>query len=231
MEPTIELLQTAIFTKNFLIKDDYEKSKILIGLKEKIGDIFDGQLVSIPIPNDAPPEFPRFTMNSQNKIYSCDVSLVRTNILFDVAVDMEKNQNNLMEKQKKVSLKLFNLFKEENIIINRIGFVAKAYYKKENGVDFLRSEFINEKKLKSPKELLIRYNQKNDLPLLKIEMNSLVTFSNKINNKEIINIQTDINTVAEIMPDINFCIDDKGLAVLDFSIEKTKEFINNFPVI
>ena len=109
-----------------------------------------------------------------------------------------------MEKQKKVSCKFFELFQEKNIVINRIGFVVKAYYKKENGVDFLRSEFINEKKLNNPKELLIRYNQKSNLPSLNIEMNNLVTFLNKISNKEIINIQTDINTVAEIMSDINF---------------------------
>ena len=36
MEPIIELMQTAIFTKDFSIKDDSEKAVFLIKLKEKI---------------------------------------------------------------------------------------------------------------------------------------------------------------------------------------------------
>jgi len=241
MESTIEAIQTVFFLKDFLIKDDYEKSKVLIYLKENLGNIFDNELVSIPIPNDAPPEFPRFVMNSKNQWFSCDISLNKVNVLFNVISDIEKKQNelnDLPENQKKISIGIFNFIKElENIIgkkviINRIGFITKLHYEHDKGINFLRTEFINEKKLKDPKELLIRYNQINKLPELdNIEMNSLITISNKADKEKIVNMQADINTSAKLMPEIDFCIADKAIGVLDFCIKKTKEFIKDFPEI
>lgn len=68
-----------IFTPDFSIGDSFH----LINLFKKIsGNKFDGELFSTPIPQDAPAEIPRFILNSQLDSWKLEVTLERTNLIF-----------------------------------------------------------------------------------------------------------------------------------------------------
>ncbi|MDP1845848.1 MAG: hypothetical protein Q8L09_03805 [Candidatus Moranbacteria bacterium] len=227
MEPTIKKIQTAIFIKNFQIQNEYEKSNLLLDSKEKIGDIFDGQPILIPAPNEMPPEIPRIVLNSADNLFSCNIALNRTDIFFNSANSKEKDVNIILEKQKTNSLRVFDFLKEKNVIINRIGFVVDVEYAIENAIEFLKAEFINENKFESPKELSFRYNRSSIIEEINIPMNNLVTVSGK-NDSNVIQIQLDINTVSEIMSSSDFSKEyfDK---IITYSENKINSIIKEFP--
>ena len=51
MQTKIRKIQTAIFTRNFQIANDYERAQLLLDLKSATCDTFNGDPVLIPIPN------------------------------------------------------------------------------------------------------------------------------------------------------------------------------------
>ena len=227
MEPVIKKIQTALFTKNFQIQNEYEKSNILLGLKEKVGEIFDGQPVLIPVPSDAPPEIPRIVLNSADNLFTCNVALNRIDIFFNLISNSEKDSDALLKKQKINSKKLFDFLKEKKVIINRVGFVVDIDYTIQNTLEFLRTEFIKDKKFESPKELSFRYNKSSNIDGVDIPMNNLVTITGK-NDNNIIKVQFDINTVAEIMNAADF-LSQEFESIIEYSISEVEKKSKNFP--
>lgn len=228
METKIRKIQTAIFTRNFQIANDYERAQLLLDLKSATCDTFNGDPVLIPIPNDAPLDIPRIILNSSDKAYACNIALNRTDIFYNVSDDSEINLDVLLQAQKDNSLKLFSFLKSKDAIINRVGFVVNVDFVVEesdkNSFDYLKEHFLKDDKLEDPKELLLRYNKLSNSP--KFEMNNLVTIQSK--RSDVIAVQTDINTVAEIMSDSNFLKDDFE-EIINYSTDKSQNVINAFP--
>lgn len=227
MVATIKKIQTAIFTRNFQIQNEYDKSNILLELKEKVGDIFNGQPIWVPVPNDAPPEIPRIVLNSLDNLYSCNIALNRSDVFLNLANPVEKETRVLFEEQKSNSFKIFDYLKEKGAVINRVGFVVDVEYQNEQGVEFLREQMLKENKFKEPKELLFRYNHKDSIGEIDIETNNLVTISGKTGS-DIIQVQFDINTVAEIMGTTNFSKDNFE-KIISYSVNSIEDRIQKFP--
>lgn len=229
MQIKIRKIQTAIFTKNFQIADDYDRAQLLLDLKSATFDTFNGDPVLIPVPNDAPLDIPRVILNSIDKAYSCNVALNRTDVFYNVPDDSEINLNVLLQTQKNNSLKLFNFLKSKSATINRVGFVVNIDFimveeNDKNSFDYLKEHFFKNDKLKDPKELLLRYNKLGSSP--KFEMNNLITIQSR--RSDIIAVQTDINTLAEIMINSDFSKDDFE-EIINYSIDKSKIIIKDFP--
>lgn len=213
MDPIIKKIQTAIFVKNFQIQNEYEKSNLLLNLREKVGDIFNGQPIIIPVPNDAPPEIPRMVLNSVDNLYSCNIALNRSDVFLNVSGHIEKDEGSLFEKQKKNSLKMIEFLRDNNATIIRIGFAVDVDYQNQESVEFLRNKFLKEDKFFSPKELSFIYNKESRTENTSIVMNNLITISGK-KGINIIKTQIDINSLAE------------GMDLIDFSVENSKEIID-----
>ena len=125
MEKTLESLQTIIFTDGFRLNNEYEKSELLLKIKEELGDLFDENPTIIPIPNDAPSEIPRIILNNKNASLSCNISLSKIELssLFQkekVAITKE-----VVDKHIEHSVKIFEFlknlltrYKKEVIIID-----------------------------------------------------------------------------------------------------------------
>ncbi len=228
MQTKIKKIQTAIFTRNFQVANDYERAQLLLDLKSATVDTFNGDPVLIPVPNDVPLDIPRIILNSNDRVYTCNIALNRTDVFYNVPDDSEINLDVLLQTQKDNSLKLFNFLKSKDAIINRVGFVVNVEFVVEendkNSFDYLKEHFLKDDKLEDPKELLLRYNKLSSSP--KFEMNNLVTIQSK--RSDIIAVQTDINTVAEIMRDSNFSKDDFE-EIINYSIDKSQNVINAFP--
>jgi hypothetical protein len=229
METKIKKIQTAIFTKNFNISNDLDRANLLTEINKSVKHVFNGVPTQLPIPNDAPPEIPRFILKSIDENFSCNIALSRIDILYNVPVNYSESKDELFETQKKNTEVIFDFLLNKNIIIiNRIGFIAvteKTLISEEkDSINYLRSEFIKNDKFSSPKELLFRYNQEENSD--NFDMNNLITISAKIGSS--INLQTDINTIAEKMDENNFTKNNFG-EIIDYAILKTKKFIDNFP--
>lgn len=225
METKIKKIQTAIFIKNLNISNDLERAGFFTEMHKELSEIFNGQPTQLPIPNDVPPEIPRFILNSANGKFTCNVSLSRVDIFCNIP---DSEINLLFEEQKSSIQVVFNFLSSKKIIVNRIGFIAvteKILVQEEgNSLDYLKRNFIKDSKFEDPKELMFRYNKADSSE--NFEMNNLVIINAKINTGII--LQSDINTMAEIMNDANF--NSKNInEIIDYSIKKTKEVITNFP--
>ncbi|MFQ6120053.1 MAG: hypothetical protein ACE5KE_09225 [Methanosarcinales archaeon] len=71
-------LMGVIFTPDFSIGN---KLSLANTFQDMSGGKFDGELFSVPIPQDAPPEIPRMVLNSQDGTWKLEVSLERTNLI------------------------------------------------------------------------------------------------------------------------------------------------------
>lgn len=225
MEPIIKKIQTAIFIKNFQIQNEYEKSNLLLELRGKVGGIFNGQPILIPVPNDAPPEIPRIVLNSADNLYSCNIALNRSDIFFNVSNCIKNDIDTLFEKQKNNSLSIFDYLKEKNAVIIRIGFVVDTDYQNSEGVEFLKNKFSKGEKFDNPKELSFRYNKETKIGNTTIAMNNLMTISGK-KGSNIIQVQLDINTLAENTDSADFSKISLE-EIIDYSASRAKDLMKN----
>jgi len=72
----IASIQSTIFTPGF----SFNSSLVLRRLLEIEPDLFDGAPTVLPIPEDAPREIPRITLQSSNRYFKIDVAPSRTNL-------------------------------------------------------------------------------------------------------------------------------------------------------
>lgn len=228
METKIRKIQTAIFTKSFNVIDDAGRAQLLLDIDKHSGVIFDAPPVQVPIPNDAPPEFPRIILNSIDTRFNSNITLSRTDIFFSIPGDNKLILSDLLQTQKSNSENIFNFLIGRGIIINRIGFIVitEKILSPEEGdrYVYLRNNFIKEGRFNNPKELMFRYNSAGRS--MNFDMNNSIIISGKLDNKII--LQTDINTVAELIGSINFSILN-FVEVIDYSINQSINYINNFP--
>jgi len=228
METRIKKIQTAIFTRNFNVTDDTGRAQLLIDINAHTSSIFNVPPVQVPIPSDAPPEFPRIILNSTGNVFNCNISLMRTDIFYNIPSDNADNLEILLATQKNNTENIFNFLINRGIIVSRIGFIVdviKELSSEEgNGHDYLRNKFISDDRFQDPKELMFRYNKADRSD--NFDINNLITITGKPSNKII--LQTDINTVAEIMNTANFNLDNFN-EIIDYGIQKTKGLIDNFP--
>ncbi|MDX9913273.1 MAG: hypothetical protein RBS77_01705 [Candidatus Moranbacteria bacterium] len=228
MENKIKQIQTAIFVKNFNIINDVEKANFLMEINNNVNSVFNGQPSLSPVPNDAPYEFPRLSLSSLDGRFKCNVALSRVDIFYNVPLDSNDNLEQLLETQKNNSELVFNFLIGRGIIVNRTGFIVVIDKELDTGdgnnVEYLRNNFIKDDKFKNPKELILNYNCLGGSG--NFDMNNLILIKSDFDNK--IFIQTDINTVAEIMDTANLNLNNYR-EVIDYSIKKTQEIINDFP--
>lgn len=72
-------LMASIFTPEFTIGD---KLYLIDFFKDKSKNKFNGDFLSIPLPQDAPAEIPRVILNSKDNLWKLEISLHRTNLIF-----------------------------------------------------------------------------------------------------------------------------------------------------
>lgn len=228
MDTKIIKIQTAIFTKNFNVTDDAKRAQLLLDIDAHTKSIFNVPPVQVPIPNEAPQEFPRIILNSNSGKYGGNIALSRSDILFNVPRGDTRSLADLLQVQQNNVKNIFDFLISQGVIINRIGFIAVVTKELSPGegsnFDYLKSQFVKEGKFNFPKELMFRYNFAGRSG--NFDMNNLITINSRPGN--IIIITTDINTVAEIMTATNFSLENFN-EVINYAIKKTQELIDNFP--
>ena len=228
----IKKIQTAIFINGFFIAGEYEKSKILLELKEEIGSTFNGNPVLIPVPNDAPGEIPRIIINSSDNLFATNIATSRIDVFSNLDKNTNENNVDLFEDHKINSLKLFSFIKKysPSIIVNRIGLSIMCECAQEDAINFVKMNFFKESKINDFKELSCRYNKSSKLidNISNIKFNNITEISAK-DDKAVI-FMADINTVAEKISDYDFS-NDTFEKIMDHAINSEKDLINRFPKI
>jgi len=142
-------LMAVIFTPDFNIGDKLS----LINLFQELSETkFDGELISIPIPQDAPAEIPRIILNSRDETWRLEVSLQRTNIIFLQPLAPTATTPS-MQDFAEVIKKIFKPYKEKNNIrVQRLAFVTERFSEisEKSPSQFIADKYCKEEYLKAP---------------------------------------------------------------------------------
>lgn len=129
-------LMGVIFTPEFAIGN-----KLLIAdiFQDISGGKFDGELISMPIPQNAPSDIPRIILNSQDGTWKLEVSLERTNIIFFKPLNLSVPVPNINDFGEFVK-DLFKSYKlKTQINVQRLAFITDRFCEIK---DITPSQFI-----------------------------------------------------------------------------------------
>lgn len=203
-------VQLSIFTPNIYFK----KNKILKDIMESYSDKFDGDIISVPIPDDAPKEIPRIILSDNNRKYKFEIAESRTNfcIFSRETFGIESNLKLYLDFYFQL---IGKYIKSSNAIIGRIGVVINKIIEKENSASFLVKYFLNKSFLENIHfhDLdKLELNFKKIISLNKINVNSWIRFRNSkaiVRNKKRLDsiiVMQDINTLSEELEQKNYSI-------------------------
>lgn len=201
-----------IFTPEILFK----KSKILQHIMEDYSDKFDGDIISLPLPDDAPADIPRLILSDSYKKFRFEVAKSRANfhIFSKEAFEIESNFKSYLD----LYFDLIKKYKEcTNATIGRIGIVIKKFIEKDNPTNYLFKYFCNEKLVNKEifnylNDFELNFRKRYSLKNFKINSwvkckNGKLNIGNKQNLDSILVIQ-DINTLLEELESKNYSIQD-----------------------
>lgn len=140
-------IQTAFFAPGLVLSDKLIQSSEII---KETGSLFNGDPIILPIPNEAPAEFPRIILKSKDGRYILEIKSSR----IDFIVKDEKNDKSqknypalfikdYQSKLQSVSLAINNIFKAK---IVRLGYVLSLQFKVDDAVEIVKKSYI--KKIK-----------------------------------------------------------------------------------
>ncbi len=194
-------LQTTVFTPNFTFSTS-EMLKKLLNMEQ---NIFDGDPFILPLPADAPKEIPRITLDSKDKKYKLEVAPIRINFFRN---KIDENDEIIPNDVITPAVSLFTqLLDSLGTQCDRIAIVIDRNSIKDDAAKVIASHFCKDNFIKEPfdqpSEFEIHSLKKYSF-LEKFEVNSWVRIrSAHMRYKSgiiqpIINVQQDINTIAEV---------------------------------
>jgi hypothetical protein len=204
----------SVFTPDLAIGNKLE----LINLfQETSNNKFDGELLSFPVPQDAPSEIPRVILQSKDGRWKVEISLERTNILFLRSEDLSKPVLNLEDFSNFVT-PLFSSYKDKfNLRIQRLALVTEkvAKIEGESPAQYIASRYCKEEFVKKA----FHKTQSFEIHSLKkyewrgFNVNSWVRIKTaklpKVSSVPLLLMINDINTLSQLeAPDMNFTKDD-----------------------
>jgi len=139
----------SIFTPDLSINDSFGLLNLFRNLS---GKRFDGELFSTPIPQDAPAEIPRMILKSRDKAWKLEISLERTNIVFQQVPNFSISPP---ETQDFVSFAsdVFKAYKNETRVrVGRLALVTERYLEMpgESPPQFIADKYCKQQYLKAP---------------------------------------------------------------------------------
>jgi len=208
----IASFQVSIFTPVVL----FSKSKILERLIGSFADSFDGDIVAIPIPKDAPKEIPRITLHSADEKLRLDIAESRVNLFrYRKDDDVGTDTSQILD----FSFRVMKEYKDcTQSVIGRLALVVVRFLKNEKPASTLASYFCRERFTKELFDQIhdFEIHSHKKYTLRKFNVNSWVrcqTGRPAKDNQPIILVTQDINTFAE------------ELETTDFSLEQVKAFL------
>jgi len=142
-------LMAVIFTPEFAFGDKLPLVNLLNNLSN---NKFDGDFISVPIPAEAPVEFPRIMMTSKDGLWKLEVSLERTNLIF-----LKPNLQSIVDPDaidfSNYAKRIFCEYKKKTKIrIQRLAYVTERVTKipDKSPAQFIADRYCKDEYLKAP---------------------------------------------------------------------------------
>lgn len=193
----LDFIQLVGFSPGIVMGD---KLKIANAINDSLSNLFDGDHVILPIPEDAPSDIPRIQLNSKDKQYSLYIAKSRLDFVFKYKEGKEEiHINNIFQK----FLTIFQYFKEEiHTQITRCAIITNWIIKLERlpAAESLLSKYIrNEAPIDKPYGLELHCLDRELIAGFEVNKWLRIIATPKITELEqnSVTILIDINTLAE----------------------------------
>jgi hypothetical protein len=225
MDITIRTIQTALFTTSLDLTNKINLSSLFLkGTK----NLFDGEPIILPLPNDAPPEIPRIILKNKTQFYTLQISTNRVDFIYeDKSADDKKSKAQDLTKEYSTNLSnvLKTLISNIGSKIIRIGFIPVLQSKLDDSANYVVKTYLKDTKLtKGIAAINFRILHKtiiNDLSTnIWLRVNSFNKPGDKLDNK-IVTFLFDVNTPQEITLDL------KQKDILKYIAESLKHILDN----
>jgi hypothetical protein len=212
-------LQFSIFTPSL----SFSRKKIFGKIMSQFEDIFDGNPVSFPISDDAPKEIPRIILNSVDKTVKLEIAESRCNFFCYQKEDDVINEKDSLKLFRKVIKKYIE---ETKSVVGRLAVVSRKYTEIKDPGLWIMKKFCNqeliEDKFDNPKNIEFHHHRQYSLKN-KFHINNWNRIKSGItqNDKSVVLLNQDINTLLEERYDVSFNIEDIK-KFIEFSIVEQK---------
>lgn len=176
------------------------------------GELLNGEIVTLPLPADAPTDIPRITLPSADKKLKLEIALSRVNFY---RFEQENAEILDLDGFLNHAKKIFDCYiKTTNSVVGRIASVLVKYLDQADPGKTLATHFCKEERLSAvlnrPESFELHAHKRYSLD--RFNVNSWVrskTGSRRADKtKKIILIEQDLNTLPEEIEKLNFTIDD-----------------------
>jgi len=201
----ISSIQCSIFTPGF----SFRPAAFLMYLLEHWGNKFDGKPLSMPIPDDAPPEIPSIVLTSKDGSLKMDVSRSRTNVYWNkTSSEVNPEVLSVIDEMNGI---LRDIIKEQGVSAGRLAFILNRFAPVEDVAKMLAAHFCKEKwlatALKQPENFELHVHEKHTLGTGQFNVNTwfrVRTGHIVVDSKPAVLVQQDINTMAEELESQHF---------------------------
>jgi len=202
MNIKVEQTQLVLFSPGITLVD---KLKMANAINDNLSGLFDGDPVILPIPEDAPSEFPRIQLKSKDEGYSLSIAKGRLDFIFRYLKHEEKTSFPVPDLFEKFIV-VFRYFKENiHTQFTRCAIVTKWLIELRDspGAEYLLLKYIrSEVPISKPYELELHYLVKDSIAGFEVNKWTRIKSARKISepkqNKFIV-FHIDINTLTEKM--------------------------------
>lgn len=198
-------IQCSIFTPGF----SFSPAAFLTYLLEHWGDKFDGQPLSIPLPDNAPPEIPSIVLTNKDSSLKMDVSRYRTNVSWNrTSSEVNPDVLSVIDEMNDI---LRDIIKDQGVSVGRLAFILNRFAPVEDVAKMLAAHFCKEEwlttALKQPENFELHVHERHTLGTEQFNVNSwfrVRTGRLVVDNKSAVLVQQDINTMAEELESQHF---------------------------
>ena len=142
---------TAVFIGRYNLADRLAKANIL---HQAVKDVFNGDPVLFPIPDEAPPEIPRIILASKDHKYLSTVAANRAEVIYNEQGTPNKDPLSIRDDYLKLINQFAKVFKLEwNDEILRLGLLMNLVSFVENPVQLIMKSYIREGSMANPQQL------------------------------------------------------------------------------
>lgn len=201
----ISSIQCSIFTPGF----SFRPTAFLTYLLEHWGNKFDGKPLSIPLPDDAPPEIPTIVLTSKDSSLKMDVSRYRTNVSWNrTSSEVNPDVLSVIDEMNDI---LRDIIKDQGVSAGRLAFILNRFAPVEDVAKMLAAHFCKEEwlttALKQPENFELHVHERRVLGTGQFNVNSwfrVRTGRLVVDSKSAVLVQQDINTMAEDLESQHF---------------------------
>ncbi|MEE8429942.1 MAG: hypothetical protein V3S16_01710 [Candidatus Desulfatibia sp.] len=225
LEFTVVKVLAAIFTPDFNITNSLKIANVAFNLLE---GRLDGEPTILPIPQDAPADIPRITLQSSDKLLSLSVAPSRTNLEFSVPIDLVVDVIDYSSYYSDLPKFLVEFSSELGLMVQRIGYVTERLIIRDDVLSLIMDKFCNKaqtskgRPFHNPKRFEIhslkKYNWEDFQLNSWVRLRYLPITIKDEENKPALLVQNDLNTLSYK--------DDPGS---EFNTKVIEKFFDNIP--